>query len=93
MSSPLKGVVMPSIVRRSSSAGSGCLMQTLGLVSFVVALITLPTIIGPIVFGLAGIALIGYGHSASRWLECDSCGSRVARKGLTVCPGCRQTFR
>lgn len=84
---------MPSIVRRSSSAGSGCLLQFLGLVSFGAALITLPTLFGPLVFGPLGLVLIYLGYSASRWLECDSCGTRLARKGLEVCPGCRQAFR
>lgn len=84
---------MPSVVRRSSSIGSGCLLQMLGLGSFVVALVTLGTIIGPIVFGLLGIALCSWGYSSSRWLECSGCGSRLSRKGLETCPGCRQPLR
>lgn len=64
-------------------------MQTLGLVSFVAALLTLPTIIGPIVFGLLGFALLAYGYNSSRWLECSDCGTRLSRKGLKSCPSCR----
>lgn len=81
---------MASIVRRSSSLGSGCLLQTLGLVSFVLALATLATIIGPIVFGMLGIALCSWGQSSSRWFECSSCGTKLTNNRLEVCPGCRQ---
>lgn len=65
-------------------------MQFLGLVSVVAALLTLPTIFGPLILGPLGLALIFSGYSASRWLECSGCGTRLARKGLETCPGCRQ---
>lgn len=67
-------------------------MQFLGLVSLGASLLTLPTVFGPLLLGPLGIGLLYSGYSASRWMECSSCGTKLARKGLTVCPGCRQTF-
>lgn len=80
---------MATKVRKSSSLGAGCLLQFLGLVCFVVALLTLATIIGPVIFGIAGIALISLGSSMARWWACSDCGTKLADKSVKVCPGCR----
>ena len=49
---------MAKIKKRSSMGGVGCLLQGLGVVSVILALVTLPTIVGPLVFGLLGIWLL-----------------------------------
>ncbi len=49
---------MAQKVRRRSMAGAGCFLQGLGLVSLIVAVVTLATIVGPVVFGVLGICLL-----------------------------------
>jgi hypothetical protein len=83
---------MAKIKRRTSMGGVGCLLQGLGLVSFVGAVMTIPTVIGPIVFGVLGVWLLFYGSAKSQWLECSDCGSKVRSKRLRLCPDCNSEF-
>lgn len=83
---------MARIVRRSSLMGLGCLMQFLGLVSLGAALLTLATIIGPIVFGVLGLWLIFAGSGKATWRECSDCGTRLAHRKVKVCPACKATL-
>ena len=72
--------------------GVGCFLQGLGLVSIVAAVIAIPTVIGPIVFGLLGLWLLFYGSAKSQWLECSDCGTKVRSKKLRLCPNCKSEF-
>src|SRR3954452_22864556 len=83
---------MPNIVRRASSFGTGCFLPGLGLVALLGAVLTLLTIIGPVVLGALGLWLILYGASISEWHECSDCGTRLSRRGLKLCPNCKGAF-
>jgi len=80
------------IVRVSSFAGAGCALQALGLVSLILAVATLFTVIGPIVFGFFGIWLFIYGRRKSIWLECSNCGGKLANNRIKICPYCKAIF-
>lgn len=79
-------------IKKSSFAGTGCLMQFLGFASCAVGIVTLPTVIGPLIFGPLGLWLLVAGGRSAIWYECSECGSRLARKRVKVCPGCRSPF-
>ena len=83
---------MATIQKKSSMAGGGCLLQGLGIVSFVAAAATFFTIIGPIIFGLLGLWLIWYGSKKAQWFECSDCGTKLSGKKVIVCPYCGADF-
>lgn len=83
---------MATAQKHSSMAGTGCLLQTLGLLSLLGAVLTLATIIGPIVLGPLGVWLIFFGSSKSRWWECSQCGTRLSHRKVQVCPNCRASL-
>jgi uncharacterized cupin superfamily protein len=83
---------MPKIIRRTSSLGPGCFLQGLGLLALLGAIVTLLTIIGPVVLGALGLWLILYGASISEWHECSDCGTRLSRRALKLCPNCKGAF-
>jgi len=72
-----KGELIAKIKRRSSMAGSGCLLQFLGLSSLIAGLATIMTIIGPIILWPLGIWLVFYGSRKASWYECSDCGTRL----------------
>ena len=80
---------MPYVKKGSAMAGVGCLLQGLGLVGLVAAVLTLPTIIGPLVLGPLGLWLVHEGGKRASWWECSDCGTRLAGKHINVCPACR----
>lgn len=84
---------MATIKKRTSMAGTGCLLQGLGLASLVVAALTVFSVIGPVFFGLLGIWLIIYGSQKAQWWECSDCGTRLTRRNLVVCPNCHSSFK
>jgi hypothetical protein len=73
-------------------SGAGCFLQGLGVLSFVGAVVTFTTIIGPIVFGILAIWFFAYGSAKSQWYECSECGTRLAHKKVTLCPNCKAAF-
>lgn len=75
--------------KRTSMAGAGCFMQGLGLTSLVAAVVTIATVVGPIVFGILGVWLLIAGSSRSQWWECAACGTKLAGRQVTICPGCQ----
>ena len=77
------------IVRQSKTAGAGCLVQCLGLLCFLLAIITVFSVIGPLFFGLVGLILLVTGGNMARWFECSACGGKVSRRGIDICPHCR----
>jgi hypothetical protein len=52
-----------SIEKASSFAGVGCLLQGVGALCFVLAILTFKTAILPIVFGILGLWLLFYGST------------------------------
>ena len=84
---------MPQIKRRTSLVGAGCFLQGLGLASLVTAVLSVPTLIGPFIFGILGLWLLVYGGQRSIWFECTDCGTKLANRKLRVCPACRGEFR
>jgi hypothetical protein len=73
-------------------AGSGCLLQFLGLSSLIAGLATIMTIIGPIILWPLGIWLVFYGSRKASWYECSDCGTRLSGKNLKICPNCNSKF-
>lgn len=61
---------MPQIQQRTSLAGAGCMLQALGVLAGGMAVLTFPTLIGPIFFGGLALWLFIYGSQKSVWLEC-----------------------
>lgn len=78
--------------RMQNPVGGGCALQGLAIVCFVAAISTFMTIVGPIVFGLAGIWLFFYGRSKTTWWECTRCASKLESEAARVCPRCGAEF-
>ena len=70
----------------------GCLFQGVGLLSLITALATFWTVIGPVLFGLTGFALLIYGGTRLKWLACSECGMRLEHKKIRICPRCKAVF-
>jgi DNA-directed RNA polymerase subunit RPC12/RpoP len=81
-----------SIKKRSSTFGGGCLIQLVGVVCLLLAVVTAPTIIGLVIFGVLGVALLIYGSGLANWFECSACGSKISNMKVSVCPSCRSRF-
>lgn len=84
---------MAEIKKRSSFAGTGCLLQGLGLACLFLAIATFFSVIGPIIFGTAALALIIYGSRKAYWLECSECGTVISHKKIKLCPSCHSKFQ
>lgn len=39
-----------------------------------------------------GLPLMIWGASKSSWLACSLCGTKLASRNVSICPGCRATF-
>jgi DNA-directed RNA polymerase subunit RPC12/RpoP len=85
--------VKATIERKSSLAGIGCLLQGLGAVCFVLAVATIKTAIGPVIFGILGLWLLFYGSRKATWLECSLCGGKLSHQRVSICPHCNASFR
>ena len=85
--------VKASIKRKSSLAGVGCLLQGLGAVCLVLAVATIKTAIGPVIFGILGLWLLFYGSRKATWLECSLCGGKLSHRRVSICPHCNASFR
>ena len=70
----------------------GCVLQVVGFFCLVTALLTFWTVIGPMIFGLAGFWLIVFGGLKYKWYECSECGARLADKKQKTCPVCKSVF-
>jgi GYF domain 2 len=81
-----------SIRKGSSFVGGGCAVQGLGLVCLILAAVTFPTVIGPIIFGIAGLWLLIYGGRQAQWFECSTCGGRLSHRRVKLCPHCNAHF-
>ena len=84
---------MATIKRKSSMVGTGCLLQFIGLVSLMLGVVTILTIIGPIILWPLGLWLVFAGSRKASWYECSDCGSRLSRKKLKICPNCNSSFQ
>ncbi len=84
---------MAEITGKSSVAGIGCLLIFLGLVCLMLGLLTIFSIIGPLILWPLGIWLSIAGIGASLWYECSECGTRLSGKRVKVCPGCHSELR
>jgi hypothetical protein len=84
---------MSQIVKQGSMAGGGCAIQGGGCLVLLLALITIPTIIGPLILGPIGLWLLYYGSKKSSWCECSACGTKLAHDRVTVCPSCHEHFQ
>ena len=83
---------MPSIIKKTSSFGDGCLFQVLGMFLLVVALVTYRTGFGPYLFGGLAFFAFVYGIKRARWYECSSCNTRIGKRSK-VCPSCNGVLR
>lgn len=84
---------MAKIKCKSSFAGTGCLLQFLGLAALIIGLITVLSVIGPVVLWPLGIWLLLAGGRRASWYECSDCGSRLSGKMLKICPNCNSKFK
>jgi phage FluMu protein Com len=85
--------VNASIEKASSFAGVGCLLQGIGAVCFVLAILTFKISILPIVFGILGLWLLFYGSRKASWYRCSVCGGKLSHSRVSVCPHCNARFR
>jgi hypothetical protein len=88
-------VVRPAranIEKASSFGGVGCLLQGIGTVCFVLAILTVKTVILPIVFGILGLWLLFYGSRKASWYQCSACGGKLWHARVSVCPHCNARF-
>src|SRR5438552_273330 len=85
---PQSPPVKASIKRKSSLVGIGCLLQGLGAICFVLAVATIKTAIGPVIFGILGLWLLFYGSRKATWLECSLCGGKLSHRRVSLCPHC-----
>jgi len=85
--------VKASIKKASSIAGVGCAIQGLGLVCVVLAIVTIKTVVGPVIFGVLGLWLLFYGGRKASWLECSACGGKLSHRRVSLCPHCNASFR
>lgn len=99
-STPTPNLVAPTphsatIKQATSFAGGGCALQGLALVCFLVAVMLLfnASILAAIIAGILGLWLYFFGGRLATWLECSSCGGRLANAKVKTCPHCRATFR
>lgn len=81
------------IIKRGSVAGGGCAIQGIGAICLILALVTITTIIGPLIFGPVGLWLLFYGSSKASWSECSACGTKLAHDSVTTCPSCHAQFK
>jgi DNA-directed RNA polymerase subunit RPC12/RpoP len=90
---PQSSLVKASIKSASNVAGIGCLLQGLGVVCFLLAVVTIKTAIGPVIFGILGLWLLFYGYRKATWLESSACGGKLSHRHVTVCPHCKSSFQ
>ena len=69
--------------RKSETAGTGCVIQVIGLVAFF--FFPIGTILG--------IVLFIYGSSKSIYLICSNCGNRLSDKHVKICPVCKAVLK
>jgi hypothetical protein len=74
-------------VRVSSFAGTGCLVQGLGLLAPFVLYAAFGGM-GGIFGGVLLLILFGVGSSMSLSWRCGSCGNPIASKHVRLCPVC-----
>jgi len=70
------------IKTKSETAGTGCLLELVGLVLCF-------TCYGAII----GVPLMIWGHFASYYPVCSECGIRLTGRRVKICPACKAQFR
>jgi hypothetical protein len=81
---------MATKLKKTEKAGSGMLLQLLGVVLIMIGFIS--GIMGLIFFGGLGLLLLIYGGVKANVLKCSDCLGKV-EKEARVCPHCRAEFR
>lgn len=81
---------MAKIIKKTEFAGSGCLVQGIGIVIIFFSFSFFP--FGTIIGGLLGLGLIAQGSQMSQKFRCSECGNPVVDKKVTMCPTCKATF-
>jgi Na+-transporting NADH:ubiquinone oxidoreductase subunit NqrB len=74
---------MAKIITKYEFAGTGCLVQGIGLV------LMLFWPIGTI----AGVGLLIFGSIMSKRLYCGNCKNKIDNKNVTMCPVCKETVQ
>jgi len=90
-STPAQAQITAKVVRKSQSFGVGCLLQIIGLGLLLIGLLTIFSIIGPLICLPLAIILLIAGQKKAYWKECGHCGSRLESVGA-VCPHCNAKF-
>lgn len=81
-----------TIERRSSFAGTGCLIQGVGLVGGILLVVFVPLlgwVLGPIVI----ISTLWAGSRRAYSFECSNCHNPVTSNRVTECPTCHAALK
>lgn len=68
--------------RKSEMAGSGCLVQVVGLL--VIWWFPIGTVVG--------LVLLVWGSQLALYWVCSNCGNRLGDKGVKMCPVCKEVI-
>ena len=85
--------IKASVRKASSFAGVGRLFQGISAVCFILAILTVKTLILSIILGILGLWLLFYGSRKASWYECSVCGGKLSHAHVSVCPHCNARFR
>jgi len=77
--------------KKTQFAGTGCIVQGLGLIAPFV-LWAMAGIMGVVIGILIFVILFFVGSAASSKWICDNCGNPLADKQVKICPTCRAEF-
>ena len=86
--SPLQPNDMAHIVKRTSLAGLGCMLQLLAIACGLAGFLTAITVIGPLILWPLALVLLVAGSRKATWFECSDCGTVLAHDRLRCCPAC-----
>ena len=83
---------MATIKKESSLFGTGCFMQFIAIVCFILGFVYFLSIIVPIILWPIGFWLLFAGSRKAVWYECSDCGTKLSGKKLKICPNCNSKF-
>lgn len=78
---------MARIVAKTTFAGTGSLIQLLGVISFAAGFFM--GNLGLVVGASLGLVLLVLGSSMSKYYCCSDCGNPVVGRAVKICPTCK----
>ncbi|MFA6054050.1 MAG: hypothetical protein WC769_01620 [Thermodesulfovibrionales bacterium] len=86
----MKATKKPHIKKEGSFAGTGCLIQAIGILLFLGSFLAFP--VGPFFGFPLMIILFIWGSSKAGKLLCSECGNPIDNKKVKLCPSCKVAF-